>query len=59
MFVVNKDPEVDATTDAGVALLRAFSYINKQHSPTKALSFITDVSMEYYFLLMLVRPCPL
>ena len=43
VFVVNPDPEADATTDAGVAMLRAFSFITKLHTPTKGLSFITDV----------------
>lgn len=41
MFVV--DQEAAGTEDAGVALLQAFNYIAKQHSGSKALSFITDV----------------
>ncbi len=41
MLVVSQD--ADARSDAGVALLRAFNYINENVSPVKALSFITDV----------------
>ena len=45
MLVVDQDA-TDGMSDAGVALFRAFNYIRKNHTPVKALSFITDVS--YY-----------
>jgi hypothetical protein len=46
VFVVNKEENVDGNKDVGVALLRAFNYIMKQDSATKALSFLTDVSVS-------------
>ena len=45
MFVVNTDKQVTGLQDAGVAILRAFNYIRKKQTASKALSFITDVSV--------------
>ncbi|GFO47457.1 UDP-glucose:glycoprotein glucosyltransferase 1 [Plakobranchus ocellatus] len=43
-FAVNSVKEATGFTDAGVALVRAFSFIsNDQNSAAKGLSFITDV----------------
>ena len=44
MLVVNKDPSVDGTQDAGVAFSRAFYYIKKNVGAARGVSFITDVS---------------
>ncbi|KAL3846980.1 hypothetical protein ACJMK2_017920, partial [Sinanodonta woodiana] len=43
VFVVNSDPDVTGKDDAGVALTNAFDYIRQEISPSKGLSFITDV----------------
>ena len=51
MLVVNPDTVVDATKDAGVAMVRAFNFVNAQDGPAKALSFITDVSGDLWILL--------
>ena len=53
VFVVNKDENVDGNTDAGVALVRAFNYIMKQHGAAKALSFLTDVSKDWLSLIFI------
>ncbi|KAK3776845.1 hypothetical protein RRG08_024619 [Elysia crispata] len=43
-FVVDSAKETTGFTDAGVALVRAFTFItNEQNSAAKGLSFITDV----------------
>ncbi|GFR77731.1 UDP-glucose glycoprotein glucosyltransferase 1 [Elysia marginata] len=43
-FVVDSDKETTGFTDAGVALVRAFTFItNDKNSAAKGLSFITDV----------------
>ena len=48
VFIVENDPELKGTEHAGVAMAGAFRYISKEHSPSKALSFVTDVSFDYY-----------
>ena len=48
VLVVTPDSVVDATKDAGVAMVRAFNFVNAQDGPAKALSFITDVSGALY-----------
>ena len=49
MFVVNSDPDVDGTQDAGVALLRAFNFVKAKLNIAQALSFLTDVGRSMYF----------
>ena len=46
LLVVNPDLDVDGSTDAGVALFRAFNYLSEEERPLKALEFITEVSWE-------------
>ncbi|XP_005100215.1 UDP-glucose:glycoprotein glucosyltransferase 1 [Aplysia californica] len=43
-FVVNSDPKADGFTDAGIALVRAYTFVSMDKgAPAKGLSFITDV----------------
>ena len=46
-FSVDSDKKTTGYTDAGVALVRAFTFItNDKNSAAKGLSFITDVSWK-------------
>ena len=47
VLVVDQDA-TDGMNDPGVAMFRAFNYIRENHTPVKALSFITDVSKEIF-----------
>lgn len=45
MFILNVDNEVDGTTDAGVALWRAFNYIEEKYDVSEAFISMTHVSL--------------
>lgn len=44
MFILNVENEVDGTEDAGVALWRAFNYIEERHGTSEAFTSMIHVS---------------
>jgi hypothetical protein len=51
VFAVNSAKEVCGYDDPAVALAYAFDYIRQEEDPPKALTFITDVSPGFFYLL--------
>lgn len=50
VFAVNPDQSVTGNMDAGVALLNAFNYVSEVKDAYSGLAFITDVSLQIYYL---------
>ena len=43
LFVADGSPDIDGRLDAGVGLVRAFSFIKGEKSPKEAFDFVVEV----------------